>query len=830
MGIRDFWQRLVDRGGAFAQADAPSRQEAQALLTGYLESHADKADHWLSTTAKNFPLTPELEAASPEIQLLVLLAVANRLCGTNDFSPRYGSSQALFNQFMRRKLPHSDASLCALIDCAVKASRYFMPVGALIGQVEKYVDGGEPSEELAQALGRLHVAVLSVYADAGERRNADKIKRILLGEEEVPLLNLGDAWAKRAMQSLLKLDPKARKPWEDLLRHASGAIQAKPSKKWNTEARKLIDDIGIAPLHAFLEECVSAVGEPGTREPNRSLGEVFDPTMMHEKNADVLRGLVWCFAGEDGAPYARTIGELADRCYHKIPEIGARCAKVGNACVYAFGQMPPPHGVSELSRLRTRIKLPSIRATIEKALQAASAKAGISTDDLEEMSTPTFGMSADGVLRVAMGEHTAELAVVAGGKTELSWVTSAGKRQKSVPKQVKDNYNDELKALRKKAKDIQKTLATIRDRLERAPIEQRVWSLDDWRKRLIDHPLAATLARRLIWNFEVEGKTSAAFHTDDGLMTCDGATLNPVDGCTVTLWHPVHASSDDVRTWRVWLEAKEITQPFKQAHREIYILTPAEEETDVYSNRFAAHILKQHQLNALAQQRGWVTGIYGGFDSHNTPTISLPKWNMKAEFWLEWVDGGTEGLSDHGIALYVSTDQVRFVTSDGEPVRVCDVPKIVFSEVMRDVDLFVGVSSVGNDPNWVDQGNRPGIDYWSTYAFGDLSESAKTRQDILSRLLPKLKIAKHCELIDRFLVVKGSLRTYKIHLGSGNILMLPNDQYLCIVPARGTKGADKFYLPFEGDGMLSVILSKAFLLVDDKKIKDPQIVAQLSHK
>jgi hypothetical protein len=28
-------------------------------------------------------------------------------------------------------------------------------------------------------------------------------------------------------------------------------------------------------------------------------------------------------------------------------------------------------------------------------------------------------------------------------------------------------------------------------------------------------------------------------------------------------------------------------------------------------------------------------------------------------------------------------------------------------------------------------------------------------------------------------VVKGELRTYRIHLGSGNILMEPNDQYLC---------------------------------------------------
>ncbi|MDZ4705311.1 MAG: hypothetical protein SH848_15405 [Saprospiraceae bacterium] len=32
-----------------------------------------------------------------------------------------------------------------------------------------------------------------------------------------------------------------------------------------------------------------------------------------------------------------------------------------------------------------------------------------------------------------------------------------------------------------------------------------------------------------------------------------------------------------------------------------------------------------------------------------------------------------------------------------------------------------------------------------------------------------------------YLHVAGKIRSYKINLGSGNILMEPNDQYLCIV-------------------------------------------------
>lgn len=163
-----------------------------------------------------------------------------------------------------------------------------------------------------------------------------------------------------------------------------------------------------------------------------------------------------------------------------------------------------------------------------------------------------------------------------------------------------------------------------------------------------------------------------------------------------------------------------------------------------------------------------------------------------------------------------------------EPLPLETIPSLVISEIMRDVDLFVGVASVGNDPNWSDGG--PGgryHDYWQSYSFGELSATAQTRRVLLERLIPRLKIATCCTLTERFLVVRGELRTYKIHLGSGNILMSPNDQYLCIVPKQTTAGHERVFLPFEGDATLSVILSKAFLLADDSKITDPTITSQL---
>ena len=163
-----------------------------------------------------------------------------------------------------------------------------------------------------------------------------------------------------------------------------------------------------------------------------------------------------------------------------------------------------------------------------------------------------------------------------------------------------------------------------------------------------------------------------------------------------------------------------------------------------------------------------------------------------------------------------------------DPLPLEAVPLLVLSEVLRDVDLFVGVASVGNDPTWQDGGPDGRFrEYWTSYGFGELTQSAETRRMLLERLIPRLAIADRCALEGRFLQVKGDRHTYKIHLGSGNILRTPNDQYLCIVPKSTGAAPQGGYLPFEGDRMLAVILSKAMMLAEDTKITDSTILGQL---
>lgn len=334
------------------------------------------------------------------------------------------------------------------------------------------------------------------------------------------------------------------------------------------------------------------------------------------------------------------------------------------------------------------------------------------------------------------------------------------------------------------------------------------------------YSINGTSSAELVWEKETQG-----IWLNDAVADMNGNVLPIAGEMQVQLWHPIGFATEEIEAWRNFLQRHRITQPFKQAYREIYVLTDAELTTDVYSNRFAAHILRQHQFAALCKQRGWQYQLMGAWDSHNTPIIRLDGWNVRVEYLVEadW-QGETTGS---GIFTYITTDQVRFYEGN-KSLRMMEVPAMVFTEVMRDIDLFVGVTSIGNDPSWQDGGDVRADTYWHNYSFRDLSESAKIRAEIVKGLIPRLKIANKCTFDGKYLRVQGKLRSYKIHLGSGNILMDPDDRYLCIVPERShERSTDKLFLPFEGDTLLSIILSKALLLAEDDKITDPTIVRQI---
>ncbi len=754
---------------------------------------------------------------APEEQARILREAALALCislhGPRPSYLRADILKTLCSRLMRKSLPLTEEDVVTMLSAFSEASEQFwhwLPVRGLVNVTERYVERHGLSESLQPQL--------ELFRDRGRssegaemRHMAARVDRLLAGPLQSGLV-ARSPWGDSVSDWLDSCEVHAKESWVELLRHAASAGgRSRPTKRWTTKTLKLIDD--VAPEH-FSAQLATWLDEL-TLDPEHP-----------DENSDVLKGLIWAAGGVSGTQIGGVLGRFAHRCFDKVPGIGARSIKLGNASILALSQLANGAGIAELSRLQNKVRYVNARSSIRKLLENAAEASGKSMDELLEQAVPDHGLDTRGRREERVGDSRGLITVTDSGQVELKWIGRDDKVRKTVPPTVKSSHPDVLKQLRTTVKEIRASLLGQRDRLERLLPTERGWRLDEWRNAYLTQPVVSCHSRRLIWRFANGERETSAMALGDDIVDQNGEVLDWLDdGSRVSLWHPILESPENVLAWRRRLTELAITQPFKQAHREIYLLTEAERATEVYSNRFAAHILKQHQFRALCQQRGWHYDLQGAWDSHNVPHRKIDRHDLVAEFWVEPVVN--DDVTESFVYTYLSSDQVRFVQEDGSPVALRDVPPLVFSELMRDVDLFVGVSSIGNDPNWVDgQSSREHLDYWESFSFGDLPETAKTRRSAIEEILPRLKISDRCSIDGRFLRVRGKRGCYKIHLGSSNVLMEPNDHYLCIVRGSSAK-SHRVQLPFEGDSTLSLILSKAFMLAADDKITDDLILSQI---
>jgi hypothetical protein len=834
--------------------------QVEAVITGYLEKLQQECreKQWAILQTRKPTVVVGLQAESPEIQIAFLRTVLanagtlapapagiettivgklfSSLLGSKPTGERFNWLEfrtlgSVVSNLLRRKLPLQPEDLADITRSFARylqVIHYCLPLASVISAVES----GTRTAEVEGAMRGLRDALVRLSQRSNSKENRKLLERIdhYLEPRKAQQVMLGGPWSAFVFSEIEKQAEPDRSGWSDIFAHCLRAQSSTPSKTWRKQSAELIAVVGESKVRDSAVRWLNTDVVPVTTKPG---------TQISDKDADYLKGFVWMLTSISDGGLCHAIGDVGLTCLRKIPNIGPISARVGFACVNTLAEMSGLDPVAQLTRMRAKVKYAVALKLIEKALNGAAERAGLSRDDLEDMAVPTYGLAADGHLSEQFGECSVDLGLVPEtGEIELRWKSATGKSVKSPPAEVKQSHPSRLKEIKRTAADAEKMFSAQRFRIEQFLVNERKINYEHWSKLFLDHPLLSAIAKRLIWRFENGNNVTLGAWLDGQIFAWNNEPLAGLGSATVVqLWHPLQSDAQTILSWRCWLEDHHIVQPFKQAHREVYLLTPAEEQTETYSNRFAAHVIRQHQFASLCRERGWQYRLMGsGFDGHNVPTLDVPRRSVKAEFWVDVPDvnmgnarEATDQMSGAGINLYLLTDQVRFYR-DRSPVRLAEIPQVVFSEIMRDVDLFVGVTSIGNDPTWADRGDGAfGHQYWQSFAFGDLSQSGETRRRILEKLLPQLKIAPRCALEGKFLVVRGDLHTYKIHLGSANILMEPGSHYLCIVPDRSHEQWQKgsLYLPFDGDQTLAIILSKAFLLAADSKITDSTILRQI---
>jgi uncharacterized protein DUF4132 len=710
------------------------------------------------------------------------------------------------------------------------ASLYF-PIRLLVSAITR----DQVTEEMRPVLQKFYLRLAPSPTGKIEPRDLEfrnQIGELIRVEGEIQLDPGRGPWSQIVFDEIKKKEEITGAGWEGLLEHCRSLEQAAPGAKWKKRSRELIAVLGEGEVYPAMLRWLALGPTPG--QPSEARSPIEDSSYQ--------KGVVWCLAERNDRETAVAVADFGIACLRKIQLLGAVSQKVGFSCVQALGAMDCSEAVAQLTRLRAKVKYTVARRLIEKSLRQAAERSGLTVQALEDISVDRYGLDAEGKAEIEIGDAKAVVRLAEDGKVGVAWFNADGKLAKSAPSHVKKAFPKEVRGVASLAKELEQAYFAQRTRLESSFLLPGGMPLAHWRQYFIDHPLLGFLGRRLIWVFRNEqGWERSGVWSRQGVIDSSGNAVDLTSAQTVRLWHPLASEADEVQRWRERIFAAKVRQPFRQAFREFYAVTDAERETRMYSNRFAKVLMRQHQFAGLCRARGWDYRLMSThFDGANTPTRKLDAWDLRAEFYVDMPPDRDTSLhesalgeqSGAGINLFIGSDQVRFYR-DRREVAVDEVPAIVYSEVMRDVDLFTSVCAIGADESWTDQGDRGTGIFSEDFNVQELMGIIELRRETLSLVLPHTPIQDRCKIHKTWLQVRGQLGTYRIEFAWGGASMVTESTFRLLNIPRKVLDAvslDFAAIPIEMDYRSEMILRKAYVLADDWKIDSPDLIQQLLPK
>jgi len=397
----------------------------------------------------------------------------------------------------------------------------------------------------------------------------------------------------------------------------------------------------------------------------------------------------------------------------------------------------------------------------------------------------------DGSIEAVAGDVTVRLAIDPWGRPSLRAMRGS-RLLSAIPASARKDPS--VAALVMRERDVRKQSSRVRRSLEEAMCRKDRFAGAELRD-LMEHPVLAPMLRSLVF----VGTDMAGYPVDGGraLESADGTVVALPDAAEVRIAHPTDLL--DTGEWHVWQREcfmRERIQPFKQVFRELYVPTRAECEDQTQSLRYAGHQVNPRQALSLLGQRGWVN------DPEDGPSRTFHREGIVARLVFDepfWSPAQVEAPT---IETVTFSDRSAY-----KPLPLAGIPPILFSEVMRDVDLVVSVAHVG------------GVD-------PEASASTVAMRGSVVRETCRLLQLDNVRIEGNFARIDGVLTQYSVHLGSG-VVHQSSGAVILIVPVH-SQHRGRLFLPFmDDDPRTAAILSMVLLLAKDQDIREPGIIEQI---
>ncbi len=547
---------------------------------------------------------------------------------------------------------------------------------------------------------------LQVIAAQGADNYHDALVQALEMEKSASL--------KKQIGTLLGMEMEAAAPQQN-----TGSDLVRELTKGN-KAKKLVwlFDSGFTPVHTsdgseaetqYLQAlllCYANMAVPGINADGGMLAASLQPADLErfalevlgkwlDQGASAKQKWVLSFSAVHGGT------EVLDTLQHYIriwPE-QARGAIAAEA-VRALALNGSSRALMAVDSISRKCRNKMVRSAASEALSSAARALGITTEELADRIVPDLGFD-ERMCRV-FDYGTRQFRVYLTPALELEIYEGESKRR-TLPKPGVKDEPEKAEAAVSAFKDMKKQMKTViasqKQRLEYVLMCDRKWSTEGWKRLFVANPVMHSFAIGLIWGLYEDGRLQESFrYMEDGsFTTAQEEELELPEQAQIGLVHPIELPPEQCAAWTEQLSDYEITQPFPQLGRPVYVVTK-EEGKSTELRRFAGIEINSLTLLGRMQKYGWYKGAAmnaGFFEEFYRKDIS----------GREITPDGKETLSGSGAVLKFSGADISdyyaedvtvgtvqfFSVQDGrQPIPLQEVERRYFSEIVAQLTAALG--------------------------------------------------------------------------------------------------------------------------------------------
>ena len=335
-----------------------------------------------------------------------------------------------------------------------------------------------------------------------------------------------------------------------------------------------------------------------------------------------------------------------------------------------FSKLEYPKSIPYIMNFKAKIKQTWAQKRFDKYLKQIAKKQKIEFEEIIENGLSDYGFNEDHVYLNEVGDFKIQLSFPTIEKKEVFWIhKESNKKQKSVPKKIKEDFPERLKYIKSHIKDVETQIKSQSKRIENQLLIDKSWDVGFWNEKYLQHPFVGIIAKKLLWVL-ISGETREVVFSQDGILkSIEGNLISIHDFQFVTLWHPKHEIDTNLEKLKSILSP----QPFKQIERESY--------GEEFIKKSSGSKMKKSVLSQLCKSRNWTSSA-----NHN---LKIPTMDLIVELILKDSDDGTRGMFYGSQNVELEGIELKKNKIDVQP---SEINKITLSEILRDVDLFINAA------------------------------------------------------------------------------------------------------------------------------------------